>query len=177
MKVLAAFAIFALPVIGGVAKHTVFGGAGWIWPWLLASCAVAALFNWRAALLLSVGIGGAQVIEQTYPGAPWYQFALYVTLGFCALAMHVKVAAFAAALVATLYLAAATAVAPWFLAVVASEFVLVFGLIGGVYHGPSGGVRDDRHQRSAGNAAALAPVHPGRLHHFLRDEQSGLGRA
>lgn len=140
MRLAACIAIFCLPILAGVLKHTVFGGVGPIWPFFLAACAVAAIYDWKSALLVAIGVGGAQYIERSFEGPEILQFGLYSVLAFVALWFTSAPAAATLAIVAMMYIAAAVTALAWFPAVVASEFVLTFGLIWVVVNGPGGGL-------------------------------------
>jgi hypothetical protein len=161
--------MFCLPVAGGVAKHTVFDGAGWIWPWLLASCAVAAIWNWRVAALVAIGVSGAQGIEQLWPHplAAYLQFAVWAIVAFTILGLADKVAAGLAAVVSLLYLGATVGALAWFPAIVLTEFAIVFALWAGAVNG-AGPTRKDMGKLGS-DTARLAPVYANSYHHRRGD--------
>jgi hypothetical protein len=139
MRLAAILTIFCLPIIAGVAKHTVFGGTGPIWPFFLAACAVAAIYDWKAALLIAAGIGGAQVLERMFDHPMLMQFGLYGALAFVAIWFRLGAIAYTTcAVVSALYFAAQVEILAWFPAVVVSEFALTFGLMGAAWYGGGG---------------------------------------
>jgi hypothetical protein len=153
MKYLIAILVWPIALASLPAKSMLFGGQIHVWPFLLAACAVTALGNWRAALIIAIGVAGAQIIQRTMLEPEIYQLALYSTLAFIALGLFDKVAGVTAAIVAIIYFLAVFV--DWRAAMIVSEVVLVAGMSGAVLSGPTGGI----YQRSFGpDTAAPSPV-------------------
>ena len=150
MKYLIAIAVWPIALAALPAKTLLFGGQIHVWPFLLAACAVTAIANWRAALIIAIGVAGAQIIQRTFSHPEMLQLALYSTLAFIALWLFDKVAGIAAAIVAIIYFLAVFV--DWRAAMIVSEVVLVAGMSGAVLSGPTGGI----YQRSSG-ADTAAP--------------------
>lgn len=159
MRLASCLAIFFLPILAGVLKHTAFGGTGPIWPFFLAACFIAAFWDWQSAALVAVGIGGAQLVEQSVAHPALSQFALYGLLGVLAIMAERSVAAAVMAFVSLLYFTVAIGALPWFPVVVATEFALTFGLIGVVANGPRGGRLRGRVDDGAVGVGVAVPVH------------------
>ena len=109
-----------------------FQGLTPVWPWLLASCAIAARWNPRAAIVLAVGVIVLQAIKAYAPEHPWVFYgATYAILGFVSAAFIDKVIAAAVFVIGAVYI---------FLPADLTEIAFYCGLIGAVYVGPSGGI-------------------------------------
>lgn len=150
MNYLIAILVWPIALASIPAKDTLFGGQIYVWPFLLASCALAALGNWRAALVLAVGVAGSQIVERTMAAPEVYQLAFYATLAFIALWLFDIVAGTTAAVVAILYFIAAMNGLDWRVAMIVSEVCIIAGLSAAVLSGPTGGI----YQRMAGTDRA-----------------------
>lgn len=159
-------AILPWPILGAVLKHQVLDGSGPIWPYMMFSCLVAALWNPRAAMVLGAGILGAQIVESQFTQPLLLQVGLFTTIAFISFALFDKVAAMAAALVSLTYASILFGI-PWFAAVVVSEFILIFGLIGAAINGPTSG----NYRKGSGPSGLVDGFIPGAflIGQFLRD--------
>lgn len=126
--------------VAGVAGFFTLGTP--IWPFMGLACAVAALKNWRVALLLFTTVVAFQLIKMTVD--PMHVWAWYATtffaLGVYSLAFFDKtVIAPAAMVIAALY-GLEYFNQPRAVLDVGTEFAFLFALIVGVLRGPSGGI-------------------------------------
>lgn len=155
MKYLIALLVWPVALAAIPAKDILFGGQIRVWPFLLAACALTSLVNWRAALILALGVGGAQITERLMVEPEVYQLGIYATLGFIALGLFDIVAGITASVVAILYFMAARGDVEWRLAMIVSEVGLVAGMSAAVLNGPSGGIFQ---RMVSADTARLAPL-------------------
>ena len=146
-----------------------------IWPGLVLSCAIAALRDWRVALVFAAPVLLVQVAKATVPGDHvWvYYAAIWATIGmFSAAVFCKKVIAPAAFLIALLFLAKYFG-APAVL-IDLTEVVFMAALVTGAILGTSGGIFSDvgGTSRSPANRRDI-PVGGLRAGHFVSVRRRG----
>jgi hypothetical protein len=160
-------AIMMWPILGGILKHYAMDGSGPIWPFMIVSAAVTFILNRPAGVALGLGILASQGAETYFQQPLGMQVGVYAIIAFVSLAFLDKFAALAAAVVSLLYFAALIGAMSWFLAVVATEFALIFGMIGASINGPTGG----SYRKNEGILSIFSPFRDIAVHmrRFIRD--------
>lgn len=112
-----------------------------VWPFLLAGCAVTAIWNWKAAIMFALAIGVGQATTRLELSQV-HLLTGYTLLAVVATFFIDRYSGFALAafgLVIGLHLAGVIGHLP---KVIAGEVLLVAGMLFSGYNGPSGGIFD-----------------------------------
>lgn len=162
IRLLTGVAVWAVALASIPARDLLFGGQIHVWPFILASCALAAVYNWPVAALLAGAVISDQIIQRLTGDPVVPQFALYSIAAFVGWRFIGWVPAVTAALVSLLYLSVPLG-ADWRLAMIISEVVIVCGLCAGIINAGSsdGGIRRNtgpRHEALQPIRVAAPPV-------------------
>ena len=133
-----------------------------VWPLLLASCGVAAYWNWRAALLVALCVAGVRINLALGLQQPMVAHMVVYSLVAFVGVFFVDILGGAALVIVSILMGAAFfGLIPHRAEIIASEVVLVLGLIASGISGPTGGMLD-RNTSSSSRCDAAARGVPSR---------------
>lgn len=113
-----------------------------VWPFLLLGCAIASLYNWRAALACAIAVIAVKVVKATgFEQEQIIFFAIYSGAGLASYLWLDRVAGYFLAAIGLLYIAHIIGAVGQYPKVILAEALLVSGLVAGALGGgPTGGI-------------------------------------
>lgn len=139
IKAIAIIAVWVVALAAIPARDILFSGKIYVWPFLLGSCVIAALYNWKMAAVIAVAVIGDQFLQRTLLSPETVHVMWFAVVAVIAFGLIDKTAAAIAASVSLCYLYVVFG-GDWRVVMIVSEVLIILGLCIGMLIGPTGGL-------------------------------------